>query len=351
MEENFNVEEYHNILCNEKPCFIFKYAELYLLQRLSTVGLLCGTDWTPLYHNKFFYSRLDHSIGVALIIWNFTHNKKQTLAGLLHDVSTPSFSHVSDFRNGDALTQESTEDTNANMIIQDVSLGAMLNQDGIYSTEVSDYHKFPIADNEMPALSADRLEYMYPSGAALDGSWTLDEIEKNYKAIKVLTNEKQILELGFTSEEEALIYTKKFCSISLLLQHNENKLTLQLMADIISKAIKCGIICENDLFKMSEEQLLEVFTNAVDSEIDENFTKLFLTFRNMKEVLHTEEPVEDSFYVSLDVKKRYIDPLVLVDSRTGEAKRISEINKEASDCIKNFLSYKDTKYGCVKFEL
>ena len=133
MEENFNVEEYHNILCNEKPCFIFKYAELYLLQRLSTVGLLCGTDWTPLYHNKFFYSRLDHSIGVALIIWNFTHNKKQTLAGLLHDVSTPSFSHVTDFRNGDALTQESTEDTNANMIIQDVSLGAMLNQDGIYS--------------------------------------------------------------------------------------------------------------------------------------------------------------------------------------------------------------------------
>ena len=54
------------------------------------------------------YSRYDHSIGVALIIWHFTHDRKQAIAGLLHDVASPVFAHVVDFMHGDYLTQEST---------------------------------------------------------------------------------------------------------------------------------------------------------------------------------------------------------------------------------------------------
>ena len=55
------------------------------------------------------YSSLDHSIAVALIVWRFTHDKKQTFAGLFHDISTPAFKHCVDFMNGDYLKQESTE--------------------------------------------------------------------------------------------------------------------------------------------------------------------------------------------------------------------------------------------------
>src|SRR5574344_1531518 len=345
---NFNIAEYHHILCADQPSFIKQYINLYLLQRLDGVGLLCGTDWTPLYQNSFFYSRLDHSIGTALIVWNFTHDKKQTLAALLHDVSTPAFSHVSDFRNGDALTQESTEDDNSQMVIQDVELGALLNRDGIYSTEVNDYHRYPIADNDLPGLSADRLEYMYPSGAALDGTWQLDEIEKNYKQIIVLQNEEGKKELGFATEEAAVEYTQKYCSISYLLQHNENKLTMQLLADVISRAVSCGIIEESDLFIMSEEQLMERFTNAVDEEFDEQFAKLFRTFRGMKSIMHSEQPVKNAYCVSLDVKQRYIDPLV-AEGNSTKAKRISSVNIIARDWIKDFLSFHDTKYGCVNW--
>src|SRR5574344_2488412 len=185
---NFNIEEYHHILCAEQPSFIKQYVNLYLLQRLDGVGLLCGTDWTPLYQNSFFYSRLDHSIGTALIVWNFTHDKKQTLAALLHDVSTPAFSHVSDFRNGDVLKQESTEDANARMIVADRNLNRYLREDGIDVQLVSDYHRYPIADNEIPQLSADRLEYMFPSGMALDGSWAMEEIRRCYNDLTILKN-------------------------------------------------------------------------------------------------------------------------------------------------------------------
>lgn len=347
--EKFDIQKYHSILCDDVPHFIYNYASLNILSRLDGVGLLCGTDWTPLYKNRFYYSRLNHSIGTALIVWNFTHDKKQTLAALLHDVSTPAFSHANDFRNGDALKQESTEALNQYMIVQDIELGALLNSEGLYSTEVKDYHKFPVADNDMPRLSADRLEYMFPSGAALDESWTMEEIEKCYKTIRVLRDENGVDELGFVDEQQALLYTQKFLHISLILQHNENKLTLNMMGDIIKRAIELGVINENDLYRMSEEQLLERFTFASEQYIDEEFMELYSTFRSMKKIIHSNKPVDNAYNVSLDVKQRYIDPLVLVDEKSGKTERISKINKTAADAIKDFFAYKDTKYGSVKY--
>ena len=63
----FNIEEYYKILCPEFPEFLKKYLELPILLRLKKIGLLCGTDWTALFQNNFFYSRFDHSVGVALV--------------------------------------------------------------------------------------------------------------------------------------------------------------------------------------------------------------------------------------------------------------------------------------------
>ncbi len=346
MSELFTAEEYHRILCPNPPDFLSEYGKLPLVKRLSGVGLLCGTDWTPLFKNSFFYSRLDHSLGVALIIWNFTHDRAQTLAGLFHDVSTRAFSHVTDFRNGDALTQESSEDINARLVDEDKKLKELLVRDGLSSSAVDDYHMYPIADNPCPRLSADRLEYMYPSGAALSGEWSIEEVRKNYSHIKVLADESGCPELGFDSEEAALTYTKKFTAISLLLQHNEDKIAMQLMADVVSRAVACKIICEDDLFLKSEEELISIFDGFAESRKDIVFTRLHKTFRNMTHVLHTDFPLPEHYCVSLEVKKRYINPLVM-EAGEKSAVRISDRSLEAKKLIEDFLAYRDTSYGCV----
>lgn len=344
----FNSDKYHELLSAEMPEFLYKYIELPGMQRLSGIGLLCGTDWTPLFNNKFFYSRLEHSIGVALIIWNFTHSKKQTLAGLFHDIATPAFSHVNDFRNGDALTQESTEDRTCEMICEDQTLIDYLKHDGYYGYEVRDYHKFPIADNDIPRLSADRLEYMYPSGAALDGIWTMEEIAANYSDILVLENEDSKQELGFAHQEQAFIYTKKFLETSIILQHNEDKLAMQLMADVLKRALDMAIIIEWDLYTRSEEELISYFDSISKlPQTDAEFSRLYKTFRSMNSIQHTQEPLADSYCVNLEVKKRYIDPLVKTDSGSM---RLSELSKDASQLIKEFLEYRDTPFGCAKYE-
>lgn len=353
-KKSFDIEEYYKILCPEFPNFLKKYIELPIMQRLSGIGLLCGTDWTSLYKNRFFYSRLDHSVGVALIIWNFTKDKTQTIAGLLHDVSTTVFSHVSDFRKGDALTQTSTEEPTTKMILSDSSLCKLMESDGIEPKDVVDYHIYPIADNEIPSLSADRLEYMYPSGLALDGSWTFEEIAKTYNDLIILKNEENKEELGFKTIEMAELYCKKFCMIGHILQLNENKLSLQLLSQIMSKAVELDVLQEEDFMTLSESKIIEKIESFISKKTlsmeEQKFATMYNTFRKMTKVEHTNQklPEDEYFCVSLKVKQRYINPLVKVGTNSHQAKRLSEVSDFANKLIKDFLEYEDTKFGCVK---
>ena len=353
-KKSFDIEEYYKILCPEFPNFLKKYIELPIMQRLSGIGLLCGTDWTSLYKNRFFYSRLDHSVGVALIIWNFTKDKTQTIAGLLHDVSTTVFSHVSDFRKGDALTQTSTEEPTTKMILSDSALCKLLESDGIEPKDVVDYHIYPIADNEIPSLSADRLEYMYPSGLALDGSWTFEEIAKTYNDLIILKNEENKEELGFKTIEMAELYCKKFCMIGHILQLNENKLSLQLLSQIMSKAVELDVLQEEDFMTLSESKIIEKIEYFISKKTlsleEQKFATMYNTFRKMTKVEHTSQklPEDKYFCVSLKVKQRYINPLVKVGANSQQAKRLSEVSDFANKLIKDFLEYEDTKFGCVR---
>lgn len=380
---HFSVSEYHDILCppSEKPDFLQKYLELPVLKRLDGISLLCGTDWTKLYNNRVKYSRLDHSIGVALIVWHFTKDKAQTIAGLLHDISTPVFSHVGDFRNGDALTQESTEAQTSQIIKDDKQLQKLLHEDELSTELVDDYHKYPIADNEIPCLSADRLEYMFPSGASLDGSWTFDEIKKCYENICVLQNENGLPELGFSDVKIAELYCEKFCCIGHILQLNENKLTLQLLGEIMNLAVKLNILQEKDFMTLSEKQVIQKIENWIsikkakfdaktefsikdDSENLENrFAKYYLTFRNMKKIIHTDQKLQGNNYfsVNLKVKQRFINPLVNSSSHPQylnkkqdshyvnfkKPTRLSNISPFAYKIIEDFKNFSDTKFGSV----
>ncbi len=337
----YDIKKYHAILSPDYPDFLDRYLELPSLKRLAGVGLLCGTDWTALYNNRFYYSRLDHSVGVALIIWHFTRDKAQTLAGLFHDISTPVFSHVSDFRKGDALTQTATEQDTKSLLHNDKALAELLSQDGLSAEDIDDYHRYPVADNEIPQLSADRLEYMFPSGMALDGSWDLPSIERAYKDIIVLRNENNIDELGFKTLEIAEDYCRRFCMIGHILQLNENKLTLHMLGQIMNQAVELGFLHEPDFMTKSEAQIMEILDNCCNQ--NKNFARLYHTFRTMTRIEHTTTPLpaQDYFCVSLKVKQRYINPLI------ANGKRLYQASAASQKIINDFLSYTDTAFGCV----
>lgn len=353
---SYDIKAYHKILSPDYPDFLDKYINLPMLQRLQGIGLLCGSDWTPLFKNRMYYSRLDHSVGVALIVWHFTHNKAQTISGLLHDISTPTFSHVSDFRKGDALTQTVTEGPTAKMIRENADLQALLKEDGLTSAMVEDYHIYPIADNEIPQLSADRLEYMFPSGMALEGSWTLPEIERCYNDLTILKNEDGFEELGFKTLEIAEDYCYRFCMTGHILQLNEDKIVLHMLGQIMNMAVSENLLSEEDFMTKNESQIIEILDKKLTSKESvipndvsvipnsfRNLSRLYKTFRTMTKVLHTNEPLDENEYfcLNLKVKQRYINPLV-------NGKRLYDVSEKARQIIDDFKSFEDTKYGCVK---
>ena len=94
------------------PEVISRLSGIPEMTRLKYVGMNCGCEYTsfPLFRSmKERYTRYDHSMGAALLVWRFSKDPTQTLAAAFHDIATPCFAHVVDFMLGDYMEQESTE--------------------------------------------------------------------------------------------------------------------------------------------------------------------------------------------------------------------------------------------------
>lgn len=334
-------KEYFYILSKEIPQFIYDYVDTDAMKRIDGVGCGCGTDYTKLYTKNFFYSNLRHSIGVALIIWNFTKDKKQTLAGLFHDISTPVFKHCVDFMNGDYEKQESTEELTTKMITESEEIMKLLKRDNILVEEVADYHKYPIADNDTPKLSADRLEYTLTHSICSRNIWSLEQIERFYKDITILKNEDNIEELGFKTLEIAEEFVDGAKKMWMNWVSNQDKLTLKFYATIMKKMSDKGLVTLKDLYTLSEKEMIEKIENC---EVD-NIANSFKNFRNATRIYESDEPAKDKFCISVKTKRRYIIPLV------SDGVRIDKASQKAREIIEDYLSYETPKYAYLDFNV
>lgn len=340
---NETVKEYFEVLSDEIPDFLYDYINTSAMQRIGKIGCGCGTDYTKIFKNKFFYSNLEHSIGVALIVWNFTRNKKQTLAGLFHDISTPVFKHCIDFMNGDYETQESTEELTTYLIKNSKEIMKLLERDNIKVNEVDDYHIYPIADNDTPKLSADRLEYTFTNGLYFKEVWDVQKIREIYSSIKIQKNEEGIQELGFKDKSIAEEFIDGASQLWPLWISNEDKLTMQFLADIVKKMSENNLLTKKDLYTFSEKEII----NKIENCANEKISNCFKLFRNSTEINESDSPVHDRYCVSIKAKRRYIIPLVLQDN---SYKRINHISDFAKEKIDNYLKFKSKKYAYLNFD-
>ena len=189
----------------EIPAFLPPFLETPALRRLQDVGMNCGCEYTsfPRFQNLPGYSRYSHSLGAALIVWHFTGDRAQTLSALFHDIATPVFAHVVDFLRGDHLRQEATEACTEDILRGSAEIGRLLMALDIPLDEVSDYHRYPVADNDAPRLSSDRLEYTMGNALAY-GFATLGELKAWYDDLRVIAAPDGESELAFGDPAAAL---------------------------------------------------------------------------------------------------------------------------------------------------
>lgn len=290
-----------NIYHHNIPDCISTIAETPAMQRLKDVGMHCGCEYTsfPMFTGLKKYARYDHSVGCALIVWHFTHDVKQTIAALLHDIATPTFAHVVDFLNGDHIKQESTERGTADIIGHATEIVAALNDFGVTLEEVADYHQYPIADNDSPRLSADRLEYTLSNMIHYHIA-PIEAVKAWYGNLVVGFNEEGEKELMFKDINNAEAFALAALRTSYIYIADEDRFAMQTLAELLKKHIDRGILTMTDLYQ-TESLVIDKLNQDTEARQDwQHYQHLHRIFRNSS---HPNAKVIRS-------KKRHINPYV-----------------------------------------
>ena len=310
----------------EIPSFLQECLQMPPLQRLQNIGMNCGCEYSsfPRFLALQPYSRYDHSIGVALIVWHFTHSPAQALAGLLHDVATPVFAHVVDFMRGDYLKQEATEAGTEAIIASSPELQKLLQRYGLATEDVCDYHRYPIADNDSPRLSADRLEYTLGNSINY-GICTEQEILRFYENLLVCKNEEGQDELTFADESIAASFAFAALQCSKIYVSEEDRYMMQMLSELLKTAIARHVIRESDLYSTEPEVLAHLTS-------DGQISVLWQRCCSFRRILTAEKPGPEDGWRKVAAKKRCIDPLV------RNRGRVSSLSPEFAEALNRFLN-------------
>lgn len=291
--------------------------------RLKDVGMHCGCEYTsfPMFKGLKPYSRYDHSVGCALIVWHFTHDVRQTIAALLHDIATPTFAHVIDFLNGDHIKQESTERGTAEIIEHSAEIMKALARLEVTPEEVVDYHQYPIADNDSPHLSADRLEYTLSNMIHYHIA-PIDSVKAWYDSLVVGQNEAGAQELMFTDTATAEGFTQAALRTSYIYIADEDRFAMQTLAELLKKHITRGILTKADLYQ-TESHVITLLNRDPEARQDwQHYQSLHLIHAGST---HPQAKTIRS-------KKRHINPYV-----EGQG-RIATLSPTFADALHQFLT-------------
>lgn len=315
-----------DIYSKDFPNFIKELINTPEFKRLSNVGMNCGCEYTsfPIFSNGKDYTRYEHSIGVALIIWHFTKDIKQSIAGLLHDISSPVFAHVIDFLNGDHETQESTEEKTEEIIANSMEIQEILKKYNLSTKDVYDYHMYPIADNDSPLLSADRLEYTL-GNAFYYGFKSMEEIRDMYEDLVVSVNEFGQSEISFSTLDKAIEFTCVSIENSKVYSSNVDRFAMQYLADLLKLAVNKRVISMKDLYTVEDQVISKL-------KKDEELKSMWKDFTKLSQIFTSKEKPEYGYWVNIPAKKRYINPQVVSQGR------VSSLSKNLSKEIDDFLN-------------
>ena len=120
--------------------------------------------------------------------------------------------------------------------------------------------------------------------------------------------------------------------------------SMQLLADIMKKMSDKNMISINDLYKLSEKEIIKKIENCNDG----NISKCFNIWRKATKINTSDTEPKKKYFVSIEkMKCRYINPLV---QNKGKYERIYNISENAKRDIEEALNYKNAKYTYLDFE-
>ena len=188
-------------------------------------------------------TRFEHSLGVYLLLVRLGAGRKEQIAGLLHDVSHTAFSHAIDFVFATEL-QDHHEGLKPIFLCRP-DLAAPLARLGYEPADFYDDAIYPLLEQPLPHLCADRLDYFFRDSLAC-GVTTPAQVQRFLETLTVINGTT----IAFTdstlarqaAERFALMNADWWASPTEAFIYNE-------FADTLRAAFDAGVLDQDALFE------------------------------------------------------------------------------------------------------
>src|SRR4051794_15752286 len=119
-------------------------------------------------------TRFEHSLGVFQLLRTLGADLREQVAGLLHDISHTAFSHAVDFLF--ASEEQNHHEQIKHEFLHRRDIVAALAPFGFVPEDFADDSVYPLFEQPIPKLCADRLDYFFRDGLAC-GVLTVEEVD------------------------------------------------------------------------------------------------------------------------------------------------------------------------------
>ncbi|OGK72850.1 hypothetical protein A2446_05990 [Candidatus Roizmanbacteria bacterium RIFOXYC2_FULL_38_9] len=258
-------------------------------QRLKNISQM-GPP-TTFYHIKN-YSRYEHSIGVFLLLKHLGASDNEQIAGLLHDVSHTTFSHVIDWVVGTGKNESYQDDQHFNFI-KKTEIVRILKMNGLSLYTVTDYKKYPLLEQEIPNLCADRIDYALRE-------FDPQTAQSCFRRLTTFNNR-----IIFKNKKSTHTFAHNFLKKQVSHWGGYEAVTrYRLFADALREALRKKLITHND-FTGDEKTVLDKMTSSSNLKI----ARILKTMRQ-KNLSHLMKTRKRHFK-----KFRFVDPYFLENGK------------------------------------
>jgi HD superfamily phosphohydrolase len=271
-------------------------------------------------------SRFDHSMGVMLLVRRLGGSLEEQIAALLHDVSHTAFSHVIDYVFNGHDTQSYHEEKKLEFV-SGTDIPVTLEKYGYEWLDFMEEGNFPLLEQDLPHLCADRLDYFLRDARDL-GLASDEEIARTLRHLrtyggKVVTDDIDSARwLGYTFILADKASWANFREVGLY----------ELAARAIRRGLRIGVVDETDLWG-TDLPAWEKLLGSSDAQLKYDIQRVHVDTR------FEWNETEPDFRVS--TKLRAIDPDLFTN---GKVQALSAVDFDFSIHRAEYLAQNSGKW-------
>ncbi len=250
-------------------------------------------------------TRFEHSLGVYTLLGKLGADRREQVAGLLHDISHTAFSHAVDFVFS-SEEQDHHEGLKPEFLHRPDIVGALAEM-GFKPEEFHDDSVYPLLEQPLPGLCADRLDYFFRDSLAC-GVTTPEQVARFLAGLVVVGTTIAFTDAGLAreaAERFGVMNRDWWASPTEAYIYNE-------FADALREGFRTGALKKADLLG-DDAQVLAKLRSGRGGRIAEK----------LEHVLRFRPESVRGFAPKVHPKTRWLDPSV-VDA--SGVRRLSELN-------------------------